>query len=79
MRGIGRQQQTARHHAEVLIAIRKRLGVAMVAHVAEAAFVEELGNALFGVESLGVKQVGNDARLVVDKDFAADEAFAVGG
>ncbi len=75
---IRRKQQAARHHAEILVAVGQRLGVAVVADVAEAALLEQLGDAVARVEALGVELVGDDAELVVDDHLARDEPLAVG-
>ena len=79
LRRIGRQQDAARHHAEILVAVGKRLGVAVVANVAEAGLLHELADALARVEPLGIELVGDDAELVVHDDFARDQAFAIAG
>ena len=77
MRRVGRQQDAARHHAEVLVAVGQRLGVAVVAHVAEAGLLQQLADAFARVEPLGIELVGDHAHLVVHDHFARDQAFAV--
>ena len=77
LRRVGRQQDAARHHAEILVAIGQRLGVAVMADVAEAGLLQQLADAFARVEALGVELVGDDAELVVHDDLARDQAFAV--
>ena len=77
LRPIGRQQQAARHHAEVLVAVGQRLGVAVMADIAEPGLLQELADALARIEPLGVELVGDDADLVVHDHLARDEAFPV--
>ncbi len=77
-RRIGGQQDAARHHAEILVAIRDALGAAVVADVAEAGLFQEPRDTFARIEALGVELVGDHALLVVDDDFARDQALAVG-
>ncbi len=74
---IGAQQKAPRHHAQVLVAVGQRLGVAVVAYVAEAGLVEQLGDALARIEALGVELIGDHAHLVVDDDLARDQALSI--
>ncbi len=77
MRRIGGEQDAPRHHAEVLVAVGQRLGVAVMAHVAEAGLLHQLGDALARVEPLGVELVGDHAHLVVHDHLARDQPLAV--
>ena len=77
VRGVGGQQDAPRHHAEVLVAVGYGLGMAVVAHVAEAGLLQQLADAFARVEALGVELVGDHAHLVVHDDFARDQALAV--
>ena len=74
---VGAQEDAPRHHAEVLVALGVRLGVAVVADVAEAGLVEQLADALAGIQALGIELVGDHAHLVVDDDLAGDEPLPV--
>ena len=71
------EQDAPGHHAEVLVAVGERLGVAVVAHVAEAGLLHQLADALARVEALGIELVGDHAHLVVHDDLARDQPLAV--
>ncbi len=77
MRRVGGQQDAARHHAEILVAVGQRLGVAVVAHVAEAGLLQQLADALARIEPLGIELVGDHAHLVMHDDLARDQALPV--
>jgi hypothetical protein len=77
LRRVGGQENAARHHAEVLVALGVGLGVAVVAHVAEARLLHQLGDAFARVEPLGVELVGDHAHLVVHDHLARDQPLAV--
>ena len=71
VRSVGAEQEdAARHHAEVLVAVGERLGVAVMADVAEAGLLQQLADALARVEALGIELVGDHAHLVVDDHLA---------
>src|SRR5262249_15462264 len=74
---IGGQQDPPRHHAKVLVAVGQRLGMAMVAGVAEAGLVQQLADTVARVEPLGIELVRDYAHLVVDDNLARDQAFPV--
>ena len=77
LRCIGREQDAPRHHAEVLVAVGQRLGVAVMADVAEAGLLQQLGDAVARVEPLGIELVGDHAHLVVDDHLARDQPLAI--
>ena len=51
---------------KILVALGVRLGVAVMADVAEAGLLQQLADALARVEPLGIELVGDHAHLVVD-------------
>ena len=77
LRGIGGEKDAPRHHAEILIAIGKGFGVAVMADVAEAGLLQQLGDAVACVKPLGIELVGDHTHLVVDDHFARDQPFAI--
>ena len=76
LRRIRRQQDAARHHAEILIPVGHSLGGAVMADIAEAGLLEQLRDAGAGIEALGVELVGDHAGLVIDDDLTRDEPVA---
>ncbi len=77
LRGVGGEKDAPRHHAEILVPIGEGFGMAMVADVAEARLLQQLGDAVACIEAFGIKLVGDYTHLVVDNNFARDQPFPI--
>src|SRR5262245_48717292 len=77
LRGVGGEQDAPGHHAEILVAIGEGFGMAVVAYVAEAGLLQQLGYAVACVEPFRIELVGDYTHLVVHDNFARDQAFPI--